>query len=165
VAGADGTVHPDFTGRLAGKAAYVLPERKRILAAAPKLAEALGLATAPAAKVLLADLTDRLRTRWLGAVGMARKAGAVTTGTDKVCDGTQSGRVVAVLLATDTADHTVERVTRTAAQVDTPVFRLADREALSAALGQPNCAVAGLLDKPQARPALEGAMRLSGLIE
>ncbi|MBI1363497.1 MAG: DUF448 domain-containing protein [Proteobacteria bacterium] len=162
VAGPDGNIHPDLTGKLkTPQQAYVLPKRHYVLAAAPALATLFGCPCDGGD--LLARTVAQVRKRWLGSLGLARKSGALSLGTDKVCDGLQADDIVLVLLARDTAAHTRERVERVAKAAGVPVYALAGRDDMSAALGQQNCAVVGVHDAPQAATVRIGAKRLHEL--
>jgi len=165
VVGPDGKIYLDLTGKLTGKAAYVLPKKKYINAALASMPQALELDKAPDSAQVLAEVKAQLTKRFLGSLGLARKSGGVVLGTDKVCENLQKGYVTDVILATDTAEHTASKVKNLAYALGAKIFSVADRESLSTALGQKNCAVVGILDKPQARPIFESAARLQGLMK
>jgi hypothetical protein len=102
VAGPDGQVTPDLARKLPGRGLWVAAERAAVETAARK-----GLfARAAKAKLTAApDLADQvealLLARLLAGLGLARKAGDLTCGYEKVLAAVATGRTAALVEATD----------------------------------------------------------------
>lgn len=104
VPGPDGLVVPDLARKLPGRGLWVAADRASVETAAKK-----GLFSR-AAKAKLQpppDLADQveslLRRRVLSALGLARKAGDLTSGFEKVSAAIQSGKVAWLIEASDGA--------------------------------------------------------------
>ena len=102
VAGPDGQVVPDLARKLPGRGLWVAADRASVETAARK-----GLfARAAKARVIaspdLPDLVEKLlRARVLSALGLARKAGDLTSGFEKVSSAISSGNAVWLVEARD----------------------------------------------------------------
>jgi hypothetical protein len=105
VAGPDGQATPDLARKLPGRGMWVAANRTAVDTAVGK-----GLfSRAAKAKVSApADLSDRvealLRARLLAGLGLARKAGELTCGFEKVLAEVTSGRAALLIEAADGAD-------------------------------------------------------------
>jgi predicted RNA-binding protein YlxR (DUF448 family) len=105
VVGPDGAATPDLARKLPGRGLWVAADRASVETAARK-----GLfARAAKAKVVapagLADQVERLLlARLLSALGLARKAGDLTFGFEKVLAAIETGRVAALIEASDGAE-------------------------------------------------------------
>lgn len=105
VAGPEGQVTPDLARKLPGRGLWVAADRAAVDTAARK-----GLfARAAKAKVVapagLADLVEsRLLARLLAGLGLARKAGDLTCGFEKVLSSVIAGRAALLIEAIDGAD-------------------------------------------------------------
>ena len=104
VAGPDGAVVPDLARKLPGRGLWVAADRASVETAAKK-----GLFSRAAKAKLVAgpDLADRveklLRQRVLSALGLARKAGDLTSGFEKVSAAITSGKAAWMVEASDGA--------------------------------------------------------------
>ena len=90
--GPDGLVVPDFAGKLPGRGAWIVPSRDAVTQAVKSGA----FARAAKSKVNMPDgfadiIENGLRLRVLGLLGMAKRAGEIETGFDKVRGAAQSG--------------------------------------------------------------------------
>lgn len=104
VPGPDGVVVPDLARKLPGRGLWVAADRASVETAARK-----GLFSRAAKAKLQAppDLADQveslLRRRVLSALGLARKAGDLTSGFEKVSAAIQSGKAAWLIEASDGA--------------------------------------------------------------
>lgn len=104
VPGPDGVVVPDLARKLPGRGLWVAADRASVETAARK-----GLFSRAAKAKLQAspDLADQveslLRRRVLSALGLARKAGDLTSGFEKVSAAIQSGKTAWLIEASDGA--------------------------------------------------------------
>ncbi len=64
------------------------------------------------------------KNKLLGALGLARRAGALLAGYDTVKDGVLSGKAVLVLVAEDVADGTRRRIARLCEEDECPLLAL-----------------------------------------
>jgi hypothetical protein len=141
VAGPDGGVVPDVARRLPGRGLWVAAERAAVEQAARK-----GL-FARAAKAPLkapADLADQveslLRARLLAALGLARKAGDLTFGYERVLAQVVGGRAAWLIEAADGSLEGRRKLLAAARRSATPPRLLAEFSSseLGLALGAPN---------------------------
>lgn len=105
VAGPDGTVVPDLARKLPGRGLWVAADRASVEAAAKKnlfSRAAKAKLTAPAD---LADQVERLLTkRVLDGLGLARRAGELTSGFEKVMAALRANKVAWLIEAGDGAE-------------------------------------------------------------
>ncbi|HWE98719.1 MAG TPA: RNA-binding protein [Caulobacteraceae bacterium] len=105
VEGPEGEVVPDLARRLPGRGLWVAADRASVETAARR-----GLFAKAARKRLKADaaLADQieslLKSRLLSGLGLARRAGELTCGFESVRDALRSGRVAALIEASDGAE-------------------------------------------------------------
>jgi predicted RNA-binding protein YlxR (DUF448 family) len=105
VAGPDGAVVPDLARKLPGRGLWVEARREAVQAAAKRGA----FSRAAKAKLIAApDLADHveglLKTRLLAGLGLARRAGDLILGFEKVASAISSGRAALLIEAADGAD-------------------------------------------------------------
>lgn len=82
--------------------------------------------------------------RLKGAIGLARKAGALAVGTELVRTAVRSKKAAVVLLASDASPNAVKRAEGLSAHYRVPLLRLPLTMAeLGAAAGRPPAAMAG----------------------
>jgi len=141
VVGPEGSVVPDLARKLPGRGLWVAATRDSVETAARK-----GLfARAAKAKIVapgdLADqVEERLRTRLLAALGLARKAGDLTFGFERVLAAVAAGKAAWLVEATDGADEGRRKLMAAArrAQLQPRLLRVFDSSELSLALGARN---------------------------
>lgn len=80
-------------------------------------------------------------------LGLAKRAGSVITGTEKVVEGLRNNKLSLVLLASDTAYNTNKRITDKALTYNVEVIIKYTSAELSKALGGLNCHVIGIIDR------------------
>lgn len=171
VVGPDGTLLPDPAGRLPGRGLWLTPERAII-----RRAQTRGLfARAAKAPVKVPDdLVERLvaqeRRRLLDLLGLARRAGALVTGFEKVkaalaaSDGSRKG--VAVLVEAGEAGSDGRGKLAALAAHTAPQALLLDGftvAELSQALGRAHAVHAAVLDSGIAEKIKDAAARLAAL--
>jgi hypothetical protein len=104
VAGPDGFVVPDLAAKLPGRGMWVAADRASVAAAVKKN---LFARSAKAPLKAAADLPDLvatlLKSRVLNALGLAKRAGDLTSGFEKVSSVIQSGRAAWLIEASDGA--------------------------------------------------------------
>jgi hypothetical protein len=104
VAGPDGQVAPDLGRKLPGRGVWVAADRAAIETAAKKGLFARAAKTKIAVPAGLADAVERLIcARLLAGLGLARKAGDLVTGFEKVLSAVGAGRVAVLIEAADGA--------------------------------------------------------------
>lgn len=142
----DGTLVPDATETLPGRGYWVTAARPVIETALKKRIfekAAGGSVTVPA------DLADRaaaqVERQCLALLGLARRAGQVVTGQDRVSALVERGEAAVQFEASDSAGVGRRRgYDNFPDERDVPLVTLFDREQLSAALGGPNVVHAAL---------------------
>ncbi|HEY3694625.1 RNA-binding protein [Phenylobacterium sp.] len=104
VPGPDGTVTPDLARKLPGRGLWVAAERAAVEAAGKKNLFARAAKARLSAPADLADQVERLlRARLLAALGLARRAGELTSGFEKVSQAVTAGRAAWLVEAADGA--------------------------------------------------------------
>jgi hypothetical protein len=165
VAGPDGAATPDLARKLPGRGLWVAADRVSVEAAARK-----GLfARAAKAKVSApADLADQveslLKRRLLSALGLARKAGDLTSGFEKVASAIETGKAAWLIEASDGAADGRRKLWGKARKhtPPTPVFGLFSAEELGLALGAENVIHTAFLAGRAADRWAQDANRLAG---
>ncbi len=165
VAGPDGVATPDLARKLPGRGLWVAADRASVEQAAKK-----GLfARAAKAKVSApSDLADQvetlLRRRLLSGLGLARRAGELTSGFEKVAAAIEGGRAAWLIEASDGAEDGRRKLwgkTRKRSP-PTPIFGLFSAAELGLALGGENVIHTAFLAGRAADRWAEDALRLSG---
>ncbi|MFN3230801.1 MAG: RNA-binding protein [Alphaproteobacteria bacterium] len=160
VIGPDGTVVPDVKGRLPGRGIWVSASRSAV----DRAADGKAFARAARARVVvpegLSDLIEQqIAARCLGLLGLARKAGDLVSGFEKVKEMLRQG-VACLVVASDAAKDGREKMERLAGEC--PVVSVFSRDELSLALGRENVVHAALRDGGLARRFLAETSRLAG---
>lgn len=161
VIGPSGEIVPDVQGRLPGRGLWVKAERAALASA---VARNLFAKAARAAVKIPPDLVDRtaslLRQRCLDQLGLARRAGQVVCGFEKVSDALRTARVAVLVAANDAAADGRSKLKAMAGGLPTlSSFTVAE---LSGALGRENVVHAALAPGRLAERLLIDAARLAG---
>ncbi len=159
----DGVLVADIAGRLPGRGLWVsaqraaveLAEKKRLFAKAARCAVSV-----PAS--LADDLEARLARQALNLLGLARSAGLVTFGADKVAAALQAGRLIALIEAADGSPREHARVRSAGKGTIHTIVRCFSVEELDLALGRENVVHAGLSEGRLSARFLEEVGRLGG---
>ncbi|MDQ6435555.1 RNA-binding protein [Mesorhizobium sp. LHD-90] len=160
VVGPDGAIVPDLKRNLPGRGCWVSAERLHVEKAAAKNLFARAFKRQVDVPPDLADQIDRIMVRSaLGAVGLARKAGAVALGAAKVENAVRGGEASCVLHATDASPDGVRKITqarRATAYLGGPeirAYKLFAEAELSLALGGTNVIHAAVLAQEAGKAA------------
>ncbi|MCT8998186.1 RNA-binding protein [Chelativorans intermedius] len=167
VAGPDGTVVPDLKRNLPGRGCWVGAEKALVARAAAKNLFARALKAPVKAPPDLAERVDSLLAATaLGALGLARKGGAVALGATKVETAVRSGRAAVVLHAAEAAQDGIRKIAAARKAVshaggpDVPAFELFSEAEMSLALGATNVIHAAVLDRG---PGMAAVKRVKAL--
>ena len=169
VAGPDGQVTPDVGRRLPGRGIWVAARREAVDQAIKRGAFSR---SAKAKMVAANDLSDQverlLHKRLLDGLGLARRAGDLTYGFDKVEAAIKAGRVAWLIEASDSAadgrrklGQSVERVLRERGTAPRRIGVFSGEE-LSLALGQGNVIHVAFLAGRGAKNWTDDVERLAG---
>jgi len=174
VLGPDGILVPDTEAKADGRGVWVSLSRDAVAEAVRRKVFARSLKTEVRLPEDLPGLTQlRLEQRYLGALGMARKAGQLTFGATKVRALIEGGDLIALITATDAAPDGRSkmagalRALHYAAAEDgiegfeVPHFELLSSEQMGLALGLENVIHAALTNGAAAQAAVEKARRLA----
>jgi hypothetical protein len=166
VADPEGTVVPDLAGRLPGRGLWLLPQRELLeRACARNLFAKAAKAPLRVPSDLPARVEELLSRRCMDLLGLAKRAGQVVSGYERVASLLASGGVSVLLAAVDTAEDGRRKLRAVARSQDPApqVVEVFTAEELGRALGK--AARAHVAIAPggfAARVSIEAA-RLSGL--
>jgi predicted RNA-binding protein YlxR (DUF448 family) len=167
VVGPDGAVVPDLKRKLPGRGCWVSADRLHVEKAVAKNFFARAFKRQVDVSPNLADQIDQIMVKSaLGAVGLARKAGAVALGAAKVDNAVRSGEALCVLHATDASQDGVRKITqarRATAHLGGPeihAYKLFSEAELSLALGGTNVIHAAVLAQEAGKAAEKRLMAL-----
>jgi uncharacterized protein len=141
VVGPGGVVTPDLARKLPGRGLWVAASRPAVETAARKGLFSRAAKTKLATPADLADQVERLmRQRLLAALGLARKAGDLTFGYERVLAAIASGRVAWLVEAADGSEDGRRKLLAQARKADPAprLLALFDSAELSLALGAGN---------------------------
>jgi uncharacterized protein len=165
VAAPDGTVVADLRGRLPGRGAWVTASADKVRIAEKKRLFGRALdAEVTVAPGLAGRVAENLASAALGALSLARKAGAVVSGFAKVDAAVRSGKAIALIHAAEAGEDGVEKLERAARGKSAhglPVIRLFTGEQLDLAFGRANVIHAALLAGPAGINVLKQAGALA----
>lgn len=162
VVGPDAQIVPDVDNRLPGRGLWLSANRDMIETAASKRLFAKAARSNVTVPANLADMVaELLRRRCLNQLGLARRAGLVTAGGEKVRAQIAAGRVAVLLEAAD--GSLAERRKFTAQAPTTPVVDAFTSSELGAALGRDNVIHVALAEGRLTRTFVDDAARYSGL--
>lgn len=162
----DGGIVPDLAAKLPGRGLWLLPRRDMIDKAC---ARNLFARAAKAPVRVPQDLADQvargLSARCLDLLGLARRAGMVTAGYEKVKARLAKGRAAALIQATDGAPGQRRKLTALAHAVvpDLPVVACFTAEQLGRPLGRAAAVHVLVAPGPMAERFLAEAARLSAV--
>jgi len=121
VAGPDGVVVPDLARKLPGRGMWVEARREALALAAKKNAFARSAKAQLKAPADLADQVENLlRQRLLQGLGLARRAGELTWGYDRVSAAISAGRAAWMIEACDGSRDGRRKLLQIAARQDAP---------------------------------------------
>ncbi|MBX3485917.1 RNA-binding protein [Phenylobacterium sp.] len=165
VAGPGGAVVPDLARKLPGRGMWVAADRASVETAAKKGLFARSAKAPLKASPELAEQTALLlRARILSALGLARKAGDLTSGFEKVSSAISSGKAAWLVEASDGAADGRGKLLRLARHQSPPpgVIGLFSAAELGLALGGENVIHTAFLAGRAAERWAEDVRRLAG---
>ncbi|MBL8553457.1 MAG: RNA-binding protein [Phenylobacterium sp.] len=165
VAGPDGAVVPDLARKLPGRGMWVAADRASVETAAKKgLFARSAKAPMKASPDLAEQVSALLRARILNALGLARKAGDLTSGFEKVSSAISSGKAAWLVEASDGAADGRGKLLRLARHQSPPpgVFGVFTATELGLALGGENVIHTAFLAGRAAERWTEDVRRLAG---
>lgn len=165
VSGPDGLVVPDLARKLPGRGLWVAADRASVEAAAKKGLFARAAKARIQAPPGLADLVETLlKRRLLSGLGLARRAGDLTSGFEKVASAIVAGKAAWLIEASDgAADGRRKLWAKAKKQSPTPaMFGVFAAEELGLALGAENVIHTAFLAGRAADRWAQDAHRLSG---
>jgi predicted RNA-binding protein YlxR (DUF448 family) len=148
VAGPDGVVVPDVARKLPGRGIWVGADRASIAAAAKKGLFSRAAKTKLTAPANLADQVEALLARRiLDALGLARKAGTIISGYEKVVAALATGNVAWLIEASDSAEDGRRKIQNAARKAPKPprILGAFNSDELGLALGGENVIHTALL--------------------
>ena len=165
VAGPDGVVTPDVARKLPGRGLWVAADRLSVETACKKGLFSRAAKTRLAAPSTLPDLTaDLLRKRLLDGLGLAKRAGDLTSGFEKVLSAIKGGNAAWLIEASD-GQPDGRRKVLAAARKQTPppgLFGLFSSDELGLALGGENVIHTAFLAGRGSEAWTRDVRRLSG---
>lgn len=163
----DGSVVPDIKRKLPGRGCWVTAERRFVDEAARKNLFRKAFKAEVTAPADLGGMVDRVLTQnALGAIGLARKAGALATGAAKVEAVVRSGEALAVLHAFEGQPDGIRKITqarRATVHLGGPeidAYKLFSEAELGLALGALSVIHAALLAEDAGKAALKRVVAL-----
>lgn len=165
VAGPDGAVVPDLARKLPGRGLWVAADRASVDTAVKKNAFSRSAKTKLSAPADLADHVERLLTRRvLDGLGLARRAGELTSGFEKVQAALRSGKVAWLIEASDGAEDGRTKLTNLARHLDPKpgLIGVFDSAELGLALGAENVIHSAFLAGRGAERWGQDVLRLAG---
>jgi hypothetical protein len=165
VAGPDGVVVPDLARKLPGRGMWVRADRASVEQAAKKNAFARSAKAQLKGSADLADQVENLlRQRLLQGLGLARRAGELTWGFDRVSQAISAGRAAWMIEASDGASDGRRKLLRIAVRQEVPprlIGAFSEAE-MGLALGLENVIHLAFLAGRGARRWTSDVERLSG---
>jgi hypothetical protein len=165
VAGPDGQVVPDLARKLPGRGVWVAADRAALATAVKKnLFARSAKAPLKAAPDLPDQVAQLLRSRLLSGLGLARRAGDLTSGFEKVSSAISSGKAAWLIEASDgAADGRRKLLSQARKQSPAPgLVGLFDAAELGLALGLENVIHTAFLAGRAAERWAEDVRRLAG---
>lgn len=147
IKGADNKAYLDLTGKCPGRGAYVSPTPEALA----KVIKTGSLARAIEATVtpdLIEHVVQALTLKVLHSLGLAKKAGMLVLGQDKVREAAGKNQLQLLVLASDISPTSARDIRTTADRHQLKVFSISERSRLSALFGQANATVIGLKKAP-----------------
>jgi predicted RNA-binding protein YlxR (DUF448 family) len=165
VTGPDGVVVPDLARKLPGRGLWVAADRASIDTAAKKGLFARAAKAKVSAPGGLADMVEiLLKRRLLAGLGLAKRAGDLTSGFEKVASVITAGKAAWLIEASDGAADGRRKLWDKTRKLPkpTPVFGVFSAEELGLALGGENVIHTAFLAGRAADRWAQDAYRLSG---
>jgi predicted RNA-binding protein YlxR (DUF448 family)/ribosomal protein L30E len=150
----DGKVVSDPGNRIQGRGVYICRKPECIQKAKQTDAAGRSLKTSVPMQVYM-ELADAYRgqqpTDWKSLVGFSIRSGKSVSGVDAVLQAARRGQVHLIMLDSDSARHTQDRIERAGRSAGIPVLL---QSGLEAATGKSHCRCLGIKDFRFAQPLL-----------
>ena len=160
----DHQIVPDLYKKLSGKGIYVSISYKALLQAIRKNLFSKALKkNARVSANLLQIVENILHKNALNAISLAKKAGIIVIGLDKVSEVLKKEQVALVLAATDAGEDGLKKLDHLTAEI--PVYRLFMVEELDKALDKGNTVYLAFLKSPMADMVKDNFDKLSAFIK
>ena len=161
VIGPDNRVLPDVAAKLPGRGIWLSAERDVVNTACARNLFAKGFRTAVSVDAeMTRRVEDLVAKRCLGLLGLARRAGDVTLGFERVCDALATGAMGVGVIAMEAAENSRRRFVRAARE--TPVLSLFTSAELAQALGREHVVYVAVKEGGSAARLVIEAGRLAG---
>lgn len=157
----------DYREKLPGRAAYICPRLECIRRALTKDAFSRALKTrvkAPSLDGFLGALQDCIRAKISSLVAMSAKAGMLAAGYSAVLDALTKERVKLLIVASDLADGTREKIEDAVPELPGRRVTMFTREEMGRLLGRELVGIAGMLDQGFSDAVWKESQRLKGLL-
>lgn len=159
----DGLVVPDFKKKLPGKGIYVINARTALhKAIANNLFAKILKINAKAGKELEEQVEHLLKKQALDAVSLARKAGAMVSGMDKVTEVLKKNKAAFLLEASDAGEDGHKRILAEAKDLE--IFNLFKIEELDKELAKENTVHLAFIKGNMAKMVRETFIRLASFL-
>lgn len=160
VVGPENRVVPDVSAKLPGRGIWVVCQgdileqavKKKLFSRAAKQQVIVD-------DDLVAKVTDLLKSRAVQAVSLARKAGEVVCGFEKIKQSLHTGDITAIIHADDAGEDGIRKL----AVAEIPVFYL-NRDDMARIMGRENMAHIALLNGPAASHSIKELQRFTGFM-
>jgi ribosomal protein L7Ae-like RNA K-turn-binding protein len=129
----------DYRSKLPGRGAYTCVARECIIAAIKQNGFSRAFKKSIAvvdAENLLQMVVQSLNARILNLIGIARKAGAIVTGSNSVLQELGKSTAYLLIVANDAAAGTADKVLNKAKGCEVPCIRLFDKRKLGSTVGR-----------------------------
>lgn len=159
----DGRIVPDFKKKLPGKGVYVVNAKSALQKAVANNLFAKALRIKAKVNGELIEQTEHLLYKQaLDAVSLARKAGSLVCGMDKVVDALKKGKAAFLLEAVDAAEDGHQKIVAQAKDLE--IFNLFKSEELDKELAKDNTVHLALMKGSMANMVREALVRLTSFL-
>jgi len=160
----DHAVIPDFNKKLAGKGVYVCNKKTALSKAIEKNLFAKALKVKARVDIKLADMAEAiLRKKGLESINLARKAGILITGFEKVAEAIKKNKVAFILEANDAGEDGHQKILAAAKGIE--VFGVYTTEELDKALDKINTVHAAFEKSEMAEKVRNDLERFRSFVE
>ena len=129
----------DYRSKLPGRGAYTCVDRECVITAVKKNSFSRTFkrpVSSPDPEALLQVVVLSLQTRILNLIGIARKAGAVVSGSNSVLQELAKPSASLLVVATDAAAGTAEKILNRAKGSEVPFVKMFNKQTLGSAVGR-----------------------------
>jgi predicted RNA-binding protein YlxR (DUF448 family) len=119
--------------------------------------------TVPDHEMLIQEIVRSLKLRILNLIGMARKAGAIVSGSQSVLQELAKPAASLLLVASDAAEGTADKILNRAKGANIPFFKLFDKQTFGSAVGRDERSHLVLTNKKFARNLILEIDRLKNI--